>query len=128
MNNHNDNLNNQRQLEEITSSIENSKIKTHEYNHQQTQVLSKQEDNEINKHSNCEEFSLSISSPSSSFNNSSLSDNNKQIVNRSTETLSSSLSSGNEQLALYIPEQDKDELTMDLIIQDLNYEKKANKA
>jgi hypothetical protein len=96
MNNHNDNLNNQRQLEEITASIENSKIKTHEYNHQQTQVLSEQEIHEINNHRNCEEFSLSISSPSSSFNNSSLSDNNQQIVNRSTETLSSSLSSGNE--------------------------------
>jgi hypothetical protein len=49
-------------------------------------------------------------------------------INKSTETLTSTKSSGNKQLGLFISAQDRDDLTMACIREDRNYENKVYRA
>jgi hypothetical protein len=126
MNNQNDHPSTQQHLE-----ANNVDIKHKDYargnKYQQTPIISDQETNE----ENFRELSLSTSSPLSSANNSRSSDIYKQDLSLFSDTsLSSPFSSGNEKStpekrSIYIPEQDRNDLTLECINEDVNYETKV---
>ena len=134
MNNQNDDINNHQLLQKIkTNNIDLTKIEyPRENNNQKSPIITHQETNEVNY----QELSSSTSSPLSSANNSISSDINKQdlsLLEKFSDTsLSSPFSSGNEKLtpekrSIYIPQQDRNDLTLECINKDVNYGSKVNK-
>ena len=128
MNNQDDDPSNQQHLETKNADLRH-KEKPRE-NTQKTLIISDQETNEVNY----SEFSLSTSSPLSSANSSRSGDKNKQdlsiLEKFSDASLSSPCSSGNEKLTLekrtiYIPEHDQNDITLECINEDVNYETKV---
>jgi hypothetical protein len=129
MNNQNDHPSTQKHLEANNVDLRHIEY-PRENNDQKTPIKSDQETNEINYSELC----LSTSSPLSCDNNSRSNDINRQYLSLlgkfSDTSLSSPFSSGNEKStpekrSIYIPEQDRSDLTLECINEDVNYETKV---
>ena len=126
MNNQNDDRSTQKHLDANNEDLKQIEY-ARENKNPQIPIISGQQSND----ENFLELNLSTSSPLSSGNNSRSSDFNKQDLSLFSETsLSSPFSSGNEKStpekrSIYIPEQDRSDLTLECINEDVNYETKV---